>query len=239
MISFVIPTKNEEKVIEKTLEWISTYSGEKEIIVSDGRSSDKTIEIAKKYADKVLVYEGEKRQNISEGRNTGARAANGDYVLFLDADMHIPDPDSFLEKAIDVFEHDEDIVALTVSLKVFPEMETRADRFVFSSMDHLYVIQNNILGIGAAPGEFQMIRIGAFKEVGGFNEQLAVSEDWDLFRRLAKIGKTRFEKSLVAYHTGRRAHAIGWPKLLYTWIINDLSVRFLKRSADSEWKEIR
>ncbi len=238
MISFIIPTKNEEKVIGKTLEEILLYSGKKEIIVSDGRSSDKTIEIAKKYADKVTVYEGEKRQKISEGRNTGASVASGDYVLFLDADMHIPDPDIFFKKALDVFKDDK-VLALTVSLKVFPEMETRADRFVFSLVDYLYILQNNIFHTGASSGEFQMVRTDAFKKIGGFDERLAVSEDQDLFRRLAKIGRTRFEKSLVAYLTRRRAHTIGWPKLLFTWIINDISVRLLEKSVDSEWKEIR
>ena len=57
MISFIIPTLNEEKTIEKTLKNLSEYFGEKEIIVSDGRSSDKTIEIAKKYTDKVIIHD--------------------------------------------------------------------------------------------------------------------------------------------------------------------------------------
>jgi glycosyltransferase involved in cell wall biosynthesis len=64
MISFVIPSLNEEATIEKTLLWISKYSGEKEIILSDGRSTDKTLEIARKYTDKIVIYEGTERQTI-------------------------------------------------------------------------------------------------------------------------------------------------------------------------------
>jgi len=69
MISFIIPTLCEESVIENTLQCINKYSGEKEIIISDGNSQDKTIEIAKRYTDKIIVYKGEKRQTIGMARN--------------------------------------------------------------------------------------------------------------------------------------------------------------------------
>jgi len=69
MISFIIPTLREESSLEKTLNWLSTYTGENEIIISDGGSTDKTLEIARKYTDKIIVYEGTKRQTIGMGRN--------------------------------------------------------------------------------------------------------------------------------------------------------------------------
>jgi len=84
-----------------------------------------------------------------------------------------------------------------------------------------------------------MVRANAFRRVGGYNERLAAAEDHDLFRRLRKIGRTRFEKTLTVFHTGRRAHAVGWPKLLLTWAINGLSVLIFKRSASKEWEEVR
>lgn len=56
MISFIIPTLNEESVLENILKWLSGFNGEHEIIVSDGKSNDRTIEIANKYADKVVIY---------------------------------------------------------------------------------------------------------------------------------------------------------------------------------------
>jgi hypothetical protein len=60
----------------------------------------------------------------------------------------------------------------------------------------------------------------------------------DLFWRLAKIGKTKLHLGFNVYHTGRRAHKIGWPRLLWQWISNTITVFFFKRS-DGEWKEIR
>ena len=73
MISFIIPTLNEEKTIENTLRCLDAFSGEKEIIVSDGGSKDKTIEIASKYTNKIVIHKDSKRQNIAQGRNAGAR----------------------------------------------------------------------------------------------------------------------------------------------------------------------
>lgn len=239
MISFIIPTKNEESVLEKTLRCLVRYSGPHEIIVSDGKSTDGTVAIAKKYADKALEYKGEAKQGIAAGRNAGAAAAEGDLLLFLDADMYIDEPDEFFKVAIDCFGKDPKLVGLTVNLRVFPEMATWADRFIFSALSAQYLIENNFLGIGAASGEFQMIKKDAFRQVGGYNEYLAAAEDHDLFRRLTKIGRTRFEKTLTAYHTGRRAHAIGWPKLLFTWAVNGLSVLLFKKSVSREWKEVR
>ncbi len=98
---------------------------------------------------------------------------------------------------------------------------------------------NNVLHIGTGPGEFQMVKASAFRSLGGYNERLVASEDHDLFMRLAKIGETRLDPSLVVYETGRRAHAVGWLRLFTTWIVNGITVTFFNRSVSKEWKEIR
>jgi len=84
-----------------------------------------------------------------------------------------------------------------------------------------------------------MITSAAFRAVGGFNERLAAAEDMDLFRRLSRIGRTRFAGNLTVYHSGRRAHAIGWRRLLWQWFGNSVSVFLFNRSASREWSAIR
>src|SRR5690349_13481262 len=94
--SFVIPTLKEESVLEKllnNLKEITDFSYE--IIVSDGGSQDKTQEIANRLADKLVVYKGAKRQTIAQARNMGAREASGEFLIFLDADVFIPNPNLF------------------------------------------------------------------------------------------------------------------------------------------------
>ncbi len=84
MISVVILTKNEEKNIEaclKTLKWCD------EIVVIDDNSEDKTVEIAKKLGARVFLraLEGD----FSAQRNFALRQAQGDWVLFVDADEQV------------------------------------------------------------------------------------------------------------------------------------------------------
>jgi glycosyltransferase involved in cell wall biosynthesis len=239
MISFVIPTLNELKTIEQTLASLSQFSGEHEIVVSDGNSHDGTIELCRRYADEVIVYDQPARQTIAMARNLGAAAAKGDYLVFVDADVVIPDIDAFFETAHEEFRRRPNLVALTVKYRVFPEMSTFGDRYVFTMLGLQFLLQNNVFGIGAAGGEFQMIAADAFRRVGGFNERLAAAEDMDLFRRLSKTGDTRFVSSLTVFHTGRRAHAVGWPRLLWSWFTNSVSVFLFRKSASREWKEIR
>ena len=239
MISIIIPTLNEEKIIEKTLKSLKKFQGEYEIIVSDGKSTDRTIEIAKQYADKIIVHEGENRQTIAMGRNLGAAAAKGEYLLFLDADISIPDIDNFFKKALETFNSDPKIVGFTVKLKVIPEMATFWDNFFYNLFNNLFYFLNNFLHIGVSYGEFQMVRADTFKMLDGYNEKLAVAEDNEFFKRLAKAGKTNFDNNLVVFQTGRRAHKIGWPRLLMSWWINQLSVSLFKRSYSKEWKVIR
>jgi glycosyltransferase involved in cell wall biosynthesis len=240
MISIIIPTLNEEKVLEKTLvSLVNSKEDLYEIIVSDGKSTDRTIEIARKYADKVVVYEGEKRQTIGMGRNLGASVASGDYLVFLDADVFVPQPELFFKQAISCFEKDENLVAVIPRLKVFPEIATIADRVIFNIVNFNFFFINNIFHRGGAGGEFQMIKTDVFKRLGGYNESLSVAEDQEIFWRLSGVGRTKLEWSLSVFHTSRRAHKVGWPKLLWSWLINLTSLFFLKKSYHDEWKEVR
>ncbi|MBC7766925.1 glycosyltransferase [Arenimonas sp.] len=239
MISFIIPTLNEEKVIEKILSCIETYSGPKEIIISDGKSTDTTLEIVKRYTDKIVIHSKPTRQTIGEARNAGAKIAIGDFLVFLDADTYIQNPNIFFGELEKIFSENKNMVGATVSIKVLKDLETFGDMMVFSCLGYFNFILNNIIGSAGAAGEFQMIKKEAFQKIGGFNEQIVASEDYELFRRLHTVGRTRFVSKLTVYHTGRRAHTIGWPKLLCTWMMNDLAVRFTKRSITKEWTEVR
>lgn len=84
-LSIIIPTLNEEACLEDTLKHISTADGV-EVIVVDGGSTDKTVAIAQRGADRVIsAWQGRANQ-----MNVGARAARGDVLLFLHADTLLP-----------------------------------------------------------------------------------------------------------------------------------------------------
>ncbi|HXX44415.1 MAG TPA: glycosyltransferase [Candidatus Acidoferrales bacterium] len=241
MISIVIPTFYEEKIIGSTLSSLaSQLTLPHEIIVSDGGSRDSTVEIAAKYADRVVVHQGVERQTIAQGRNAGAKEARGEFLVFLDADCFVPDPDKFFQIAISNFAKFANLVALTSFLRVLPGNETAADKIVLGSVNLMVLLRNNFLKKGEVPGgEFQMIRREAFNQVGGYNEDLVTREDRDMFFRLSEIGRTLCDPRLVVFHTGRRAHRLGWLHMIGLFLVNTLYFHASGRIRSKEWTLVR
>ncbi len=83
MLSVIVIAKNEEERIKTCLESVKWAD---EIIVADNGSTDKTLEIAGKYTDKVFVFVG---QDFAALRNEAMQKAKGDWVLYVDADERV------------------------------------------------------------------------------------------------------------------------------------------------------
>src|SRR5713226_1823238 len=84
-LSIIIPTLNEEKLIERTLLTVKERAPDAEIIVVDGGSSDATVARANQHVHVLTTRRGRGGQ-----LNTGAQATTGELLLFLHADT-IPD----------------------------------------------------------------------------------------------------------------------------------------------------
>jgi glycosyltransferase involved in cell wall biosynthesis len=210
-----------------------------EIIVSDGRSTDKTVEIARQWADRVVIYSGIGRQTIGAGRNDGAAVARRGFLVFMDADSRIDDPDAFFAEALKQFEEHPKVLALTAKVRVYSEDETLVDRVVFDLLSFTVRVLNNLFHRGESVGEFQMMRKETFDKLGGFRTDLVTREDADMFLRLSQVGRTMLDPKLLVYHSGRRAHKIGWPKLLWDWAVNTIWVALFDKAFASEWRVIR
>ncbi len=97
--SVIVPTFNEELYLEKNISLLKSLKGNVEIIIADGGSTDKTLEIA--VAENVKVVKSKLGRGIQ--LNKGAEAASGDILCFLHADTFLPFNtikilDSFFEK---------------------------------------------------------------------------------------------------------------------------------------------
>ncbi len=90
LITVIILTKNEEQNIEKCIESVKWCD---EIILIDDNSTDKTLQIAKKY--KTIIYSHPLNNNFSNQRNFGISKAKNEWILFLDADEVISDALSY------------------------------------------------------------------------------------------------------------------------------------------------
>ena len=239
MLSVVIPTLQEEKAIGPMLRWVKEkLTLPHEIIVADGNSSDKTVERARGLANTILIATGV-APSPARQRNQGGRAAHGEYIVFLDCDVTIDDPDWFFTHAIQEMEKDPKLVGITGPQRARPGCETWADRVNFGILNQSIRLKNNALGMGEVSGKFMFVRKSAFDKVGGLRDDLITREDADFFWRLSRIGKTRYYSKLMIYHGARRAHAIGWWRLWYIWLFNTMWVSLFDKAYVSEWVPIR
>src|SRR5580704_11392961 len=91
-ISVIVPAFNEEKLLAGTLASIQAAGAafrergwESEIVVCDNNSTDTTASLARAGGARVVF---EPVNQIGRARNTGAAAATGDWLVFVDADSH-------------------------------------------------------------------------------------------------------------------------------------------------------
>lgn len=175
MISIIIPTLNEGKSIEELLKNLIRLEGNKELIVVDGGSSDKTVSIASKYA-KVLHSEKGRANQM----NKGASEARGEILWFVHSDSKI-DKDSLeaIESAID-----EGYIGGGFSL-YFYDYETTFMKYVSITSNW----RAKYLGIYFGDqGIF--IQKNIFNKIEGYAD-ISLMEDWDISKRLGKIGKMK------------------------------------------------
>ena len=239
VISIIIPTLKEGAFLERTLRELQELKLPHEIIVTDGGSTDNTLAIARRYTDKVTVWPEPRRQTFGEAKNAGAALAMGDYLVFIDADVTIPAPNTFFKEMIAEFEKKPTLVAMTVPLLPWLENHSWMDAFFCAPLNAWYVISNNLLRYGNASGEFQMVRWSVFNDAGGYREDLAGGEDTDFFNRVGRIGRTLSYWRLSVRHSCRRAHKTGWLKLYWMWARQGFSVLLLSRTAYKEWTVVR
>src|SRR4030095_13542911 len=234
--SIIVPTFNEERIIANTLGAIRQHLShiDYELIVTDDGSTDRTCEIAERYADRVVRLTGQKG-TIGANRNRGARAAHGGDLVFVDSDISIPRAnDCFAVIAAD-FKDNPHLVGMTVKIQFAPGEERVIDAIMHGILSRVFWFMNSVVRKGTASGEFQAIRRDAFEKLHGYNESLPVGEDNELFLRLSRLGRTQIDLKLTVYTAHRRIKKLGVPLLLTHWMVNYCSVALLRRSQATEW----
>jgi glycosyltransferase involved in cell wall biosynthesis len=103
--SIITVTYNAEAVLDDTIQSVvaQTYK-EIEYIIVDGGSKDKTLEIAKRYAEKLSVIISEPDKGLYDAMNKGIRLATGDYVCFLNAGDQLHEDDTLFQIVQSLYE---------------------------------------------------------------------------------------------------------------------------------------
>lgn len=240
LISIIIPSLNEEKLLPGLLKQFDESFRKKkgiELIISDGGSTDSTLEIADNYADKVIVHKEKIKQNISRGRNQGAKISLGDVLIFLNADVILKDPEYLLNEAANEIRNN-GVTAIACPIKVFPEEEKPSDR-IFHYVYNNYSAMLNRFFTGMGRGECHIISREKFFLAGGYNENIVAGEDYDLYVRLKRNGKVKFRRDLIVYESPRRYRKSGYARVLWDWAKNSVSVTLFNRSISKVWEEVR
>lgn len=183
MVSIVIPTLNSEKTIELCLKSVAVQTYKNiEVIVVDNFSTDKTVEIAKKYTKKVFLHSGER----SAQRNSGFKKADGEIYLYLDSDMVLSR--SVVHEAVSKFQKKTNCVGLYI-----PEIvESNSLLARILNFERSFYNETMIDAV-------RFVRADIFKKIHGFDEDLISGEDWDLDKRIRKFGETEIVSSPL-YH---------------------------------------
>lgn len=229
-ISIVIPAFNEEKLLPATLETVfaaaSTFDSRGwnyEVIVCDNNSTDRTAELATTAGARVVF---EPVNQIGRARNCGARAATGDWVIFVDADSH-PSPALFAAVA--------DTISAGTCLAGGSTVRLDQPTLLLSAITGLWNVISQVKKW--APGSFIFCDMQAFRDVGGFSDKLYASEELDLFQRLHKLARRRRKKIVILQRnplttSARKAHLYSWREHLKFLARTVFSFGRTLRSAD-------
>ena len=211
LLSIIIPTLNEEKYLPRLLADLRKQSfTDYEIIVSDGGSKDRTAEIAKVAGCHFIV--DDRVKHPSHQRNNGAKIAQGELLMFFDADTELTR--EFLEKSISEFKRRK-LTAAGYYIKFNPNQILYK---FFAFFFNLFLWSRQYLG-AAAVGAGLMAERRAHDLINGFDERLYVAEDYDYCYRLAKVGRFRLIKSCKLLYSSRRLEQDGKFKTLFRWLM--------------------
>ena len=194
-LSIVIPCKNESETISKTLDLLNYQKGIEnvDVIVADS-STDNTVQLLLKRKNdkfKLLIVRG---GYPSVARNNGATLVVTPLVLFLDSDIFLLNSDTLSETVNLLINKNMDLV----TIKFESDNRKHNSKFKSFSFFQKYLSEFSPFALGG----FMLLSLDKFKEIGKFNEEVLVGEDYLLSR---KIEPDRFEiANITAFTTPRR-----------------------------------
>jgi len=192
-VSILVPVKNEEKVVGRLLRVLVDMDypeQKKEIIVIDDDSTDKTVEICRRYVERYpnlirLVLKPTSNRKAS-ALNYGLRYAKGEIVATFDAD-NVPEPDALMRAA----EYFEDPSTAAVqgricSINADQNMLTKFISYEEAVRYEVYMRGKDSLGLFVdLAGTCQFIRRSVLERVGGWDEE-SLCEDMEMSFRLTE-----------------------------------------------------
>ena len=221
LISVVIPAYNEGEFLRQTLERIQQAIDANrnegiawEMVVCDNNSGDETAVIAQNSGATVVF---EPVNQISRARNSGAAAAKGAWLLFVDADSY-PTPE-LLADTLDVIEAGQ-FIGCGTTVEVVDG--TLFNKLRMERLNPLFRLFN------WSGGAYLLVQRDAFVAIGGFSTDLYAFQEVDFVIRLKRYGRSQQKKFTVLHQhpviTSGRKGDIGFFSLGRLFVSNFLAV---------------
>jgi poly-beta-1,6 N-acetyl-D-glucosamine synthase len=225
LVTVIVPAYNEERAIGKTIEALLRLSYvNKEIIVIDDGSTDRTLEVAKSHVkdDSVKVI-SKPNGGKWDALNAGIRRAKGEFVVCIDADTHL---DQNAIQHLTKHFRDPKIAAVAGNVKVGNRSgaltKLQALEYVVGINLHRRS-EAHFQNVTVVPGPIGAFRASVLKEIGLF-EGDTFAEDADITFRILKAGyKTVFEARAFGYTEAPKSMT-SLAKQRYRWYRGTLQV---------------
>ncbi len=209
MISIVIPAYNTEHTLKACLDSLEKQTVARdgyEIIVVDDGSTDHTAKLVKKYSGVVYVHQ--KQSGESAARNTGVEKADGDIVVFVDADCEAKK--NFLEEIIKPLNDD---AVWAVKGAYVTKQKGIVARLVQVEFEERYSKMQKSKKLDFVDNSASAYRKKLFYKAGMFDTKLLMSMDTDLAYRIERQGyKIAFNPDAQVYHAHPTTLKVYWEK---------------------------
>ncbi len=189
LVSIVVTTRNSMRTLRACLESIKRQSyPRRELIVVDNKSSDGTLEFARRYSRKVFTAGPERHVQ----RNYGLKKARGKYLMFIDSDMELAR--GLVAEAVSKCENHE------YGALILPEISVGKGFWARCRMlEKKCYLQDKLM---EAANRFILRR--DYVKVGGYDDTLIVGEDFDLHEKLLAAGvRISRVSSMIRHHEVR------------------------------------
>lgn len=177
LVSIITPCFNSHSTIIETIESVKnqSYDNIEHIIIDDGSSVPIENTIQPYLAIVTLLRQ--ENAGVAAARNLAVKLAQGDILVFLDADDLIDE--SYVEKIVRVFLNQSDIAMVACYVSEIGRCRNRIKIQPFNLEEFYY--HNSLF-----PSIIAVKKV-LFEKVKGYNEKLKVCEDWDLYLKIAEI----------------------------------------------------
>lgn len=211
-VSVITPSYNQGKFLEHTIHSVLSQNYPNlEYIIIDGGSTDNSVEIVQRYADKISHWTSRKDNGQAEAINEGFERATGEYVAWLNSDdLYLP---GCIQKAVEALEANPDVAMIFGQVEVINHRGMRIGTF----RPITYQFEDLLTYKCILPQQGVFFRHTLLNEIGNLNINLHFALDHEFFLRI-----------------GERYPIMGISDTLAQYRISDINKGFVMRS---KWAE--